>query len=203
MTYKVDIETMSFAGPVTLDLERTGDEFGDLILTVTDDMDRSLKLRLGSMYEDAAELTSQLHKALEQSQDICNHWKDRPHEWDGFYGPVWGDGYNVTLDAQHVASVGDRDAALLRLIVECERNGYFPNLWYEDERGWQEDVSPEKMRAVLATAIAEHHQDVESSDREDVAEPSLLEAAGVSLEEAERALANVTIAPATPMPQGE
>lgn len=142
----------STADEIDLNVEREASEYAPVVLNIVADSD-SLRIYCGTTYDDAETLASMLEALAKSAREIVDEWKDVPDaDGDGF---VFSgrDGYLVQLEGLHwngttLASHSGRRLTYFptRKIAEYElaramaHAGCFPNVWYEDERGWTDDI---------------------------------------------------------------
>lgn len=157
--------TRSYAEDITIEPVRTDDEWGSIVVTITTDND-TITIGCGRFYDDAVTLRDSLASALSQAESIVKDWQDLPDaDGDGFVfedrgryyvqleGSTWQDGhFPARNDRSNWRPQGypSRDIAEYELARAMIDAGCFPNAWYQNERGYQEDIG-ESVRSSSAT----------------------------------------------------
>jgi hypothetical protein len=151
--------TFEMSGIEEIKAERLDNEWGDLRLTIKGEDSTQVVIDCGRFFDDAEVLKSLLFDASQDvANNILNGWEDRPDgEADGFVfsadrqpgyvvqlsGSPW-DGevlgaHNARSNARPV-TFPTRDAAEYELAAAMSESGYFPNVWYENDRGITDDI---------------------------------------------------------------
>lgn len=127
---------------------RSDDHPYPLIVTIKGEDDATVRIVCDHLWSTAEELSSSLSGAASEMADILAGWEDTPDEEDGW----------VTVDrGRYYASLGNlsgrrnerpksfptREIAIIELAEAMTRDGYFPNAWFQDERGYTEAIDAE------------------------------------------------------------
>lgn len=130
-------------GLESLDFERTEEYPSRLILKATGDDGTHIVFEVGCLYDDADTIREMLHSAAGDAAQIVDDWVDEPDiEMDGF---VAFDGragrYYVTLFGKtQDTGYNTQDIAEYELARAMAEAGYFPNAWYQNDRGNTNDI---------------------------------------------------------------
>lgn len=140
-------------GLESIEVTREDDEAGTINLIINGADDTCIVIDCGRFFDDLSELRTSLENATEEAGSLIEGWEDRPDDEDGYVG-FGRDSYYASLSQKACvapyASPRDgfltRDIATYHLAEAMAESGYFPNAWYEEERGGHTDIS-ESVRA--------------------------------------------------------
>lgn len=127
------------------DVQRTDDEIGEIVLIITADGEK-VEIKVGQSLEDAEQLRDAMQNAAKAvTGDIIDGWENRPDVEDGFVTED-GRGYLVVMAGKHPDDMPhngyrSRDVATYELARLMANQGYFPNAWYQGERGMTDSIN--------------------------------------------------------------
>lgn len=116
-----------------ISIERTDDESGDIIMTVTAN-GGEITINCGPALDDAWQLHDELNKATQVAFDLRDNWENRPDEEDG-YVFSGRDGYFAKLSGTQAGPFPSQDVATYELARMMATADFFPDSWWQNERG--------------------------------------------------------------------
>lgn len=135
--------TITAYGLEMITVERTTDEFGILWLKINTEDGTKVRIQCGRFNEDAYNLKRELEEAAAYVQlEIIEGWEDRPDDSDAYVFCDRGY-YYARLERDYVGPFPTREIATYELAALMSKQGYYPNAWYEGERGGYDDIGDE------------------------------------------------------------
>lgn len=133
-------------------VKRETDQYGSVVFTLHAGGEY-VNVNVGNTQEDVDSLAEALEDlAREIRDDILDGWVNTPDEEDGYVG-VDRYGYYAQLSRKSIDSpwtygrnrnvFPTREIAVYALAEASANAEYFPNMWYQDERGYQEQINAE------------------------------------------------------------